>query len=373
MARVDVRADLRPLDPDHLPCAPVRPEADPAEQALPIRKRRAHEGQVSDRAERKVEAREQAIDDVVEERTVGGWPGVGRHRSAGLEVVARREDHATAQTIRGVADRDLDHARHADPTHRNPWEVVREPKPRRARKEARDPSGAHRSNTARPPTNVRSTDASAISSGGCSNRLRSSTTRSARLPTSIEPERSSRWFTYAEPIVAAASAVGRSRRWSGRNGSSPPSGPAYGKPGGIVRFTATWISQSGFGLETGQSLPTASTAPERARLRNGYWSLARSGPRNGTVSSVICGSLQAQSGCALATTPRARNRRRSSGWITWMCAMWCRRSPNPFARRAASIASRASRTARSPIACTCTWNPSASSRATCAFSSSGSK
>src|SRR5262245_34224807 len=45
------------------------------------------------------------------------------------------------------------------------------------------------------------------------------------------------------------------------------------------------------------------------------------GPRNGIVRWFICPSYTAHSGCALATTPSARNRGTSSGWITWMWAM----------------------------------------------------
>jgi len=69
-------------------------------------------------------------------------------------------------------------------------------------------------------------------------------------------------------------------------------------------------------LDTGQSLPQASLAPVRTSSRNGYCQAVRSGPRNGMVSSVICGSLQAHSGWALAVTPSAWKRGTSSGWIT---------------------------------------------------------
>ena len=89
----------------------------------------------------------------------------------------------------------------------------------------------------------------------------------------------------------------------------------------MVRFTAVCISHMGFGLDTGQSLPKHSCAPDRARLPNGYCHADRSGPRNGRVSSVICGSLLAHSGWQLATTERSRNLGTSSGWTTWICAM----------------------------------------------------
>ena len=140
--------------------------------------------------------------------------------------------------------------------------------------------------------------------------------------------------------------------------------PPYSYPCQPIRLTATWISSNGFGLETPQSLPNARTAPARTRLPNGYCHPARSGPRNGIVRLTIWPSFCAHSGCALATTPSSRNRGMSSGWITWMCAMWWRRSFMPFARRAASIASSASRTARSARAWKWTWNPSASRRVT---------
>lgn len=87
--------------------------------------------------------------------------------------------------------------------------------------------------------------------------------------------------------------------------------------------------------------------------------------------AVMCSSNCAHRGCMLAVTPISANRARSSGWTTRRCAMWCRRPVRPFAPRAASNASRASHTARSPTACTCTWNPAASSRATCSRRATG--
>ena len=90
------------------------------------------------------------------------------------------------------------------------------------------------------------------------------------------------------------------------------------------------------------------------------------------VSSSICGSIWAQYAWPLATTPSRRNRGTSSGWTTWMWAMWCRWSLGPFAARAASTASSALRTARSPMACRCTWKPWRSSSVTAAASRSRS-
>ncbi len=138
-------------------------------------------------------------------------------------------------------------------------------------------------------------------------------------------------------------------------------------------MTATCICHSGSGLDTGQSLPMHSWAPERARLPNGYCHAARTGPRNGRVSSVICGSSQAHSAWQFAATSRSRNRGRSSGWTTWMCAMWWRPGPAPLAALAAATASRASRTARSPMAWKWTWNPAASMAVTDSRSSAASK
>src|SRR5438034_427953 len=132
------------------------------------------------------------------------------------------------------------------------------------------------------------------------------------------------------------------------------------------------ISHIGLGLETDQSLPKASLAPDRTRLANGYCHPLRSGPRNGIVRFTLWPSSVAHSGWAFATTPSSWNRGTSSGWTTWIWAMWWRWSFAPLAIRAASRASNASRTARSPIAWMCTWNPSASSRVTEAFSSPGS-
>ena len=89
---------------------------------------------------------------------------------------------------------------------------------------------------------------------------------------------------------------------------------------GARRSTAIVISISGFGLETLQSLPNASTAPARTRLANGYCHDARSGPMNGIVRWSIWPSCAAQSGWPFATAPSRRNRGMSSGCTIWMCA-----------------------------------------------------
>ena len=93
---------------------------------------------------------------------------------------------------------------------------------------------------------------------------------------------------------------------------------------------------------------------------------------NGIVSTSIWSSWAAHSGWALAATSSSRKRAMSSGWMTWMCAMWGRVSLGPLARRAASTASSDARTARSPMAWKCGWNPSASRAGTHVWSPSGS-
>ncbi len=81
------------------------------------------------------------------------------------------------------------------------------------------------------------------------------------------------------------------------------------------------------------------------------------------VSSSICGSWAAHKACMLAVTLSSAKRGMSSGCSTWRCAMWCRPRLTGLLARAASKASSASRTARSPMACTCTPKPAMSSRA----------
>ena len=188
----------------------------------------------------------------------------------------------------------------------------------------------------------------------------------------------------ARPGRRRARARARRRRRSGRGRSPTPSrtctprtrssgrapapaGTALARPASpyAVRVTAVWIAASGSGEVTGQSLPITSRAPARWRSPNGYCQVARSSPRNGIVSSSICGSWAAQSACALAATPSSAKRGTSSGCTTWMCAMWWRRSRGPWPPSlAAAKASSASRVPRSPIACTCTWKPSAASATT---------
>ena len=115
--------------------------------------------------------------------------------------------------------------------------------------------------------------------------------------------------------------------------------------------------RSGRGCRPASRCPPREWRPARSRSPNGYCQAARSAPRNGMVSSSICGSWAAQSGWMLAVAPSRRKRGTSAGWTTCRCARWGRLSRGPFGRRAASTASSASRTARSPSAWKCTWKP----------------
>ena len=77
-------------------------------------------------------------------------------------------------------------------------------------------------------------------------------------------------------------------------------GRARPRPAGRLRFTATCAPHSGLGLLTGQSLPAHSSLPASCSERNGYCQPARRSPRNGMVSSSICGSCVAHSGWMFA-------------------------------------------------------------------------
>src|SRR5215813_5249848 len=115
---------------------------------------------------------------------------------------------------------------------------------------------------------------------------------------------------------AARRVRGQDRRQAdgllGQEGVTAP--PA--RPGGSCRLTATCAPHSGLGLLTGQSLPAHMAAPDASRDRNGYCQPARRSPRNGMVSSSICGSWVAQSGWMLAVADTRAKRGTSSGWIT---------------------------------------------------------
>src|SRR5215475_15550853 len=106
----------------------------------------------------------------------------------------------------------------------------------------------------------------------------------------MDPVVSSWWFVCAEPIVYAYSACSSVLASEGRNGSESST---YGS----VRVTATCMISSGSGDDTGQSEPSATRPPARRIEPNGYCQAARSEPRYGMVSSVICGSLHAHKAC----------------------------------------------------------------------------
>ena len=191
-------------------------------------------------------------------------------------------------------------------------------------------------------------------------------------PTSIEPVRSSRWFTYAEPIVNAASAVGEIDPLLGEE-DLPVAPPGTGSSARhhAVHGDVHLLERVGAGdapvAAHRQRGPRPHQARERVLPRRPRW------PRNGIVSSSICPSCAAQSGWAFATAPELRG---TAG---------CRRDARPGCARGDGgdrsgrsrsgrprSASSASRTARSASEWKCTWNPSASSRVTASFSSSGS-
>src|SRR5215471_9166338 len=92
------------------------------------------------------------------------------------------------------------------------------------------------------------------------------------------------------------------------------------RPGGQLPVDGDVRPHSGLGLLTGQSLPAHMAAPAASRDRNGYCQPARRSPRNGMVSSSICGSWVAQSGWMLAVADTRAKRGTSSGWITWRWA-----------------------------------------------------
>ena len=190
-----------------------------------------------------------------------------------------------------------------------------------------------------------------------SNRSRSRTARSASRPTASTPA-SSRWLAYADPAVAAARMSTSSSRSSGMNGLRAP----------VLRRDPV---DRDLHLEERvgrRDAPVGAHDQRRAVARgaSGTGTGAPTPRARGPAASgrVICASSTAHSGCAFASAPSRRKRGRSSGWMTWMCARCGRVSLQPFACRAASTASSAWRTARSPSAWKCGWNPRASSRTT---------
>ena len=91
------------------------------------------------------------------------------------------------------------------------------------------------------------------------------------------------------------------------------------------------MPHSGLGLETGQSLPPAIVAPAPVQ-RTERVLPRRPLARPGTGSSARPSASRAQPRAAACWPPRRARRSAgtSSGWTTWMCAMWCRRSFGPF-------------------------------------------
>ena len=204
---------------------------------------------------------------------------------------------------------------------------------------------------ATPSMNVATTRASPIAPAARSNRSRSRTDEVGGLADLERADLGSRWLTQAVPTVNAASASMRSSRSSGRKAGRSPRWSRR------LRSTATSISEQRV---------RARDAPVRAHRQHRARRLERPervlpapplAPRNGIVRTSIWSSWQAHSGCALAATPSSRKRPMSSGWMTWMWAMCGRVSDRPLARRAASTASSASRTARSPMAWKCGLEP----------------
>jgi hypothetical protein len=112
------------------------------------------------------------------------------------------------------------------------------------------------------------------------NGSRSITTRSARLPSVIEPSSSSTNAARAPLIVYASSMSCSVTRCCGVS-----AGP--GSPSGAWRVIATSMPSNGSIELTFQSLPATSTPPARFTDAIGYSHSERTGPITGTVSSVM--------------------------------------------------------------------------------------
>ena len=219
---------------------------------------------------------------------------------------------------------------------------------------------AQPSKTGTPSTQVETTRAAPISLGRA-RRTGPGPARPGRRPRpGARTPASSRWFT--QP----------SRRCTPRTPSRGPAPARAGtarcpaRPGSpyAVRFTAMWIAASGSGVLTGQSLPIASRAPARCRSPNGY---CQRGALRTEERQRQLGHLLVEAGPQRlhvgghAELGEARARRRGGRAAGARCG---------GAGRAAGV-ERARRTRpappappRSPIACTCTWKPAASSAAT---------
>ena len=139
-----------------------------------------------------------------------------------------------------------------------------------------------------------------------------------------------------------------------------------------TRVTATSIWRNGSGRG---DAPVGAHDQRRAvrAAASGTGTAARRPPARGPAASAPPSGPRGRpsSGWTLARAPSLRNRARSSGWTTWRWARCGRVSDQPLARRAASTASSAWRTARSPRAWKCGWNPRASRRTTACLSTRG--
>ena len=205
---------------------------------------------------------------------------------------------------------------------------------------------------------------------GPANGSRSRTTRSATWPGASTPAPSvrSRPFTQAEPEVYAANAVVRSTRLL-RQERLAPAGPSSPYD---VRVTAVWIAASGSGEVTGQSLPITSRAPAPWRSPNGYCQVDRSGAEERDRQLVHLLLVAGPQRLGVGGDAQLGEARHVVGVDDLEVGdVVAQVVPCPAARAAAN-ASSASRTPRSPIACTCTWKPSADSATTTSLSSSAS-
>ena len=223
--------------------------------------------------------------------------------------------------------------------------------------------------TGRPSTYVATTRVRRSPRAAPANGSRSSTTRSASSP-GREHARCRRGGSRQ----AAPRGVRRERRAPGpapaRAGTARRPDPARRRR----RFTATWIAASGSGRATPASRcrPRAGPRPRRGR-RTGT---ASRRPLRAEERQRQLGHLRRRASPTAPACSRSRRARRSGGDVVGVRRPGGARrgaaGAAPFAARAASNASSASRTARSPIACTCTWKPSASSARDGGRSSAGS-
>ncbi len=252
--------------------------------------------------------------------------------------------------------------RHASMPHETPRARTRSDE-----RAALSPRARPASWTATPSTNVATTRASPISPAARSNRSRSSTTRSADLPTSIEPTSASRWLTHAEPSVNAARASSSPIRSSGRNGGFSPAmhvADPVDRDLDLEQWDRRWTRSS----------PSPSPAAPRHAAASRTDRPGRRAPARGRGGSGARADPRGRPSRPGRWPPRRApgSARRRPGSTSWRWAMCGRVSLGPFAWRATATASRVSRTARSPMAWTWAWKPSASSRATYCPNASGS-